>query len=425
MSIHTWPDGKSFPCCLWDSGDPVGNINENTLEEIWNSQKMKDARLKMINGEEVESCKRCFHLESIGDNSYRQRINSLHSSRFEEIKKTKEDGSLDEMKFYLWDVRLSNFCNFKCRSCGPELSSSWHSDTIKLGYSKDQYPKPVININDRTSFMSMLEPHYQYVDEIYFAGGEPLLMPEHYLILDKLLELNRTDVNIRYSTNFSKLTYNKKHIFDYWKHFSNIELYISIDGTGKIGEYVRKGYIDTEFHANMKSLIDSNIKIKEFGFTVTYGVLNYLHLFDLVLDFLKRGYLDKGEPGPGRRTVLFNPIDTPNYYDCSYLPDRYKETFSQRLSKFHLELSKSNCSKYFIEDMMRKFTSIQNKSQSKLFNKDIMNKCVNMTERLDVIRQENFSSIFTYFSGFKALADNLNTYPNESSYNNRFTKSLI
>ena len=63
-------------------------------------------------------------------------------------------------------------------------------------------------------------------------------MPEHYQILDKLLELGRTDVQIRYSTNFSRFKFGKKHVFDYWRHFKNLQVWISVDGIGKVGEYV-------------------------------------------------------------------------------------------------------------------------------------------------------------------------------------------
>lgn len=405
-SIHTWPDGKTFPCCLWDSSDPIGNVNDSTLEELWNSPKIKNARLKMLAGEKVKSCNRCYSLEDMGEGSYRQGINKRHSKAISELTKTKEDGSLDEMKLYLWDVRLSNFCNFKCRSCGAELSSSWHSDTLKLGASSEQYPKALINISDRSSFLDMLEPHYQHVDEIYFAGGEPLLMPEHYTILNKLIELGRTDVMIRYSTNFSKLTFNKIHIFDLWKHFSNIQIYVSIDGVGKIGEYVRKGFNDKEFDNNIKSLTNSNFEPKELGYTITYGVLNYLHLFDLVLEFLKREYILPRYSPKHFRPLIFSPIENPSHYDCKFLPDRYKQAFKDRLDNFHIELEYFKCSESFITDTVTKLTNIYNRSISESFNYSSMEKCVDITKKLDSIRGEEAQDCLPYFSNIEDLLIN-------------------
>jgi len=336
LSIHTWPDGKTYPCCVWNSGEPVGNINDESLDKLWNNDVMKKTRVGMLKGEKISSCRRCYNLEETGDGSYRKRINNEHWGKIHYIDNTDVDGNLNIMNLHLWDIRISNFCNFKCRSCGFGLSSSWYSDAKALGQNPE---KALININDKASFMDMLEPHYNCVDEIYFAGGEPLIMPEHYQILDKLIELGRTDVNIRYSTNFSKLSFKGKHIFDYWKKFPNLELYISIDGVGKIGEYVRKGYDDKIFNQNIIDYKNSGIRHTDYAYAITYGALNYLHLFDMVLDFIERDFIDT-ELEKETRTLFFSPIDYPTHYDSAFLPDLFKEKFRKRLEGLNLSSKK-------------------------------------------------------------------------------------
>jgi radical SAM protein with 4Fe4S-binding SPASM domain len=405
LSVHTWPDGRTYPCCLWSSHNPVGNVNDQTLEEIWNNDKMKQTRTGMLNGEKISSCKRCYHLEETGDKSYRKRINKKHWDKIEYVDHTDKDGELDIMNLHLWDIRISNFCNFKCRSCGLGLSSSWYSDTVALGNKAD---KALININDKASFMDMLEPHYSCVDEIYFAGGEPLVMPEHYQILDKLIKLGRTDVNIRYSTNFSKMTFKNKHIFDYWKYFTNLELYISIDGVGKIGEYVRKGYDDNLFASNVKDYQNSNIKATDYAYAITYGTLNYLHLFDMVLNFIERDFIDK-DAFKGSRTLFFSPIDYPAYYDSVYLPDRYKEAFSKRLSNFGKELDKTGISSYVREDILEKLDTVYKRSITKDFDINQMTECKIMTDKLDKIRKEKFDNVFDYYESSDDFIRNSNS----------------
>ncbi len=401
LSIHTWPDGKTFPCCIWNSNDPVGNVNDNTLKEIWNNDRMKSTRVAMLNDEKITACKRCYDLEENGDKSYRERINKQHWDKIKYVESTKDDGELNIMNLHLWDIRISNFCNFRCRSCGLGLSSGWYSDTVALGMDKNE-SKALININDKASFMDMLEPHYDCVDEIYFAGGEPLIMPEHYQILDRLLELGRTDVNIRYSTNFSKLVFKKKHIFEYWKHFPNLELYISIDGVGKLGEYVRKGYDDALFNQNVIDYKNSGIKAKGYGYAVTYGTLNYLHLFDMILNFIERDFIDK-EAFLGSRNVFFSPIDYPTHYDSVYLPTRYKNKFKNRLDNFHKELEKTGITKEVLDDLMNKLKIVYERSISKTFNLDKMKKCKDITDKLDIIRKEKFEDVLTYFDSTKDL----------------------
>lgn len=396
MSIHNWPDGNVYPCCLWDSGDPIGNVNEQPLKEIWNADKLKDARVKMLNGEKVSSCSRCYLLESTGDSSYRQRINKEHAQYDHYLDRTNKDGSLNFMNFHLWDLRISNFCNFKCRSCGAGLSSSWHKDAVELELTpKDS--KALININDKTDFLKQIENHYDCVDEIYFAGGEPLIMPEHYTILNELIERKKTDTAIRYSTNFSKLTFKGTHIFDYWKKFDNLELFISIDGVGKVGEYVRSGYNDKEFENNVKAFKESGLKFKHYGYAVTYGVLNYLHLFDLVLDFIDRDFIDKTKPRDGNRTVFFSPISYPTHYDCKFLPIRFKNQFINRLNNFEKELNLRNTSKEFNVDIFNKLTTVYKTSMSENFNYKEMLTCKEYTDKLDRMRKESFKETFNYF----------------------------
>ena len=353
MSIHHWPDGKTYPCCLWNSRDPIGNLNDSSLKEIWNNETMKKTRQGMLKDEKISSCDRCYHLEDTGDGSYRQRINKEHWDKIDYVNETKEDGHLDNMNLHLWDLRISNFCNFKCRSCGHALSSSWHKDAIALGEA-DPNAKALISISDKSKFLQDIEPHYNCVDEIYFAGGEPLVMPEHYQILDRLIELGRTDVRIRYSTNFSK----------------NVQLYK-----------------------------ESGVAHTDYAYAVTYGALNYNHLFDMVLDFFERDIIDQNVTKTSRK-IFFSPIDYPTHYDSVFLPDSFKNKFIQRFEGFDKEiLSKfPKVHNHVLEDIMRKLKTVYDRSITKQFNFEEMAKCKSVTDKLDLLRDEKFKHVFGFDS---------------------------
>jgi sulfatase maturation enzyme AslB (radical SAM superfamily) len=249
--------------------------------------------------------------------------------------------------------------------------------------------------------MDMLTPHYKCVEEVYFAGGEPLMMPEHYHIMDKLIELGRTDVVLRYSTNFSILKFKDSHVFDYWKQFPNLELLISVDGVKEIGEYVRKGYKHDVFVNNVNDFINSGIKYKNLAFVVTYGTLNYLHMFDLVLNFIENGFL-----GNGIGDVYFSPIHEPKHYDCGYLPKKIKDEFQIRMSSFRSELSAYNLSEGFINSIMDKLKMIHDTSNQSEYTFEHMNNCANITMRLDKIRKENLMDITPYFKSYDDFTNN-------------------
>lgn len=405
MTSHTWPDGRVFPCCLYntDPADyekndpllpPFGNVNNSELKDVWNSSKYKEMRTQMLDGKKPTGCSRCYHLEDNGGLSYRQKFTKDFSHTFELVNHTQTDGHLDEMKLYSWDFRVSNFCNFKCRSCGVDLSSSWYSDQIALFPEEKEFRKKgLISVTDKSSFMDMLHPHYEFVEEIYFAGGEPLIMPEHYEILDKLIELDRTETRIRYSTNFSKLKFGKRDVFDMWRKFDSLSLYVSVDGVHEIGEYVRKGYNHDEFVKNIKSFLNSDIKYHEFGYMVTYGSLNYLHLFDMLLEFIREGILDT-KIHKKQKTITFVPITQPSYYNCQFLPSWVKDEFKKRMDTFESELLEFDCDSYFIKQTMDKFKDIYNRSTLVDFNLAEMEKLKSFTDKLDVLRSEKFEDIF-------------------------------
>jgi hypothetical protein len=75
----------------------------------------------------------------------------------------------------------------------------------------------------------------------YFAGGEPMLMKEHWYILNKLVELKRFDVILKYTINCSTLSYAGKNAIDYWNLFDKKQIRItnSIDDIGQRLEYQR------------------------------------------------------------------------------------------------------------------------------------------------------------------------------------------
>lgn len=396
LSAHTFPNGNTYPCCVWHIDKPIGNINEKELKEIWNDKPLRDIRTKMLNGEKIEQCSRCYDIEKTSNQSYRIRINRQFESSTDLVEQTLPDGTVKQMKIKLWDFRLSNFCNLRCRSCGIDLSSSWLNDTIKLS-GGDSSRKALITVNDKVQFMDMIEDQYKHVEEIYFAGGEPLIMPEHYAILDKLIEIGNTDVVLRYSTNFTKLVFKGKHIFEYWKHFPNLEVLVSLDGVKEKGEYIRKGLHYDSLVKNLHELRDSGLILTKAGFVVTYGTMNYEHLFEMVLEFLEKDLIDSKYPSRDEsafREVVFSPIYSPKQYDCRYLPDHIKDRFKTRLINFHEELSKYDISEAVVWDIIDRLKAVYNNSVTGEFNLEHMNYYVDFTKQLDTIRGEDYESVF-------------------------------
>ena len=141
MHMHIWPNGNAFPCCMSDSSIVFGNVHREKIVDLANNENYKQIRKEMLDGVKPKACTRCYELETSAD-SFTLRKNSLSS--FKEhlhlLEETNEDGSINDYKMRYLDIRFSNLCNLKCRTCGPDLSSSWYEDQMKL-YPRDPRTK--------------------------------------------------------------------------------------------------------------------------------------------------------------------------------------------------------------------------------------------------------------------------------------------
>ena len=320
IHLNTWPNGNVYQCCITGFENTCGTTTKNTLEEIWNNDYMKDLRVKLMNNQEHSSCDRCYMLERNGLTSFRQSVNKNFEHHVETaMSSTDDDGHSHDFKLLYWDFRFSNICNLKCRMCGSGLSSSWYDDQVKMLEIRGLKPTEprVIEISDysKRDFKEYILEFIDYVEEIYFAGGEPLLMEEHYFILDELIKRNRTDVRIRYNTNLTKLKYKKWDVLEYWKKFSNVNIFASIDAKDDVAEYIRSGTKWKSLDKNIRLVLEHNPEI--LGANITLQILNIFNLPE-ILDYLLSIGVNY------HKILISNVVSYPRYYSCQILPDHLK-----------------------------------------------------------------------------------------------------
>lgn len=115
-------------------------------------------------------CGNCYKVEESGGKSLRQNSNRRYWSHFLTIMAgdEKTEGSGAAPPIY-WDIRFSNICNFRCRSCYHGASSRWFDEAEKLGETSSD--KPIIRaVEDLDKFYMQIEDSIESVEEIYFAG---------------------------------------------------------------------------------------------------------------------------------------------------------------------------------------------------------------------------------------------------------------
>lgn len=330
--LNVQPNGDIYPCCMSPYNQPIGNTSKDTLEEIWNGDKMKTIRKQMLNGERPEACKRCFLLEDNGVVSPRTHHTEFFEDKIEEFvsKTNPETGEFSDFKLRYWDFRWSNKCNFKCRMCGVYSSSKWYEDAIAIhGLRPENNGVFNFNLNSREDIFKYVDKFIYDVEEIYFAGGEPLVMDENYLILEKLIEAGRTDVFLRYNTNFSHLKYKKWDLFDMWMKFQRdpkgkVTLFASLDAAGELAEVARSGTNWARVEDNLRKCIQAGIHVV---FAPTVSLINMYHINELIDVAAKIGL------PPGSFSV-HNLLTDPGYYDIRLLPDSIKESFIKKLTHY-------------------------------------------------------------------------------------------
>src|SRR5688500_14194655 len=94
MHLHLWPNGNTYPCCIWDSSKVQGTYGPGTrLQDLWNSEGMKELRQQMLRDAPSEGCKRCYDLEAVNIHTLRQSSLEHFDSAWPLVSTTKEDGS--------------------------------------------------------------------------------------------------------------------------------------------------------------------------------------------------------------------------------------------------------------------------------------------------------------------------------------------
>ena len=341
--LATREDGAVKICCR---SQPIGWIQDDTLENIWNDYQMRDVRKKVLCGERPEVCKPCFDLEDQGVESLRQRHikNAIPESRINlypnALDALRDDYTMP-FEFPTMEIKLNNLCNLKCRMCNPLDSTSWNDwDEVKPFYKKEdnylvktverfvnkpgQYIGPFDDTDKWWASFEKLLPHFRRVE---FAGGEPLMDPQHYKILD-MLKPYAKNIEIKYATNGTTLGIKGgRTIHDYWPHFRSVAVNVSIDGIHDVYNYIRSNGNFNQVEENVKEIQTiPNVSRVVGAFTAQAG--NILQAAECIDYFINK------------MNIVFysHRVSYPNCLSAQVLPQELKELAIERLKSVSLKI---------------------------------------------------------------------------------------
>ena len=327
IHLHAWPDGRAYPCCLGKAEHPVGNLKENTMREIWNDEPMREMRRNMLADKSCKQCGDCYEQESAGFASMRNNSNKNFGHYIDEIDQTLPDGSLPDMQLHYWDVRFSNMCQLKCRSCGSIFSSRWYDDDVKL-WGKPLRPRVQFAGRHEEDVWEQMQEHIPYLEQIYFAGGEPLIMEEHNRILKLLIEKGNTEVRLIYNTNLNDLRYKKESVLELWKHFPNVCVAASLDDMADRAEVIRSGTDWAQVEQNIRDLKRECPHI-DFMISPTLSMMNIWNFVKFHRYMIDAGFIKAQD-------FNLNILQGPKDYRIDMLPMDIKLKFKQQFEE-HIE----------------------------------------------------------------------------------------
>ena len=348
-NLNSNTEGSVKLCCsinenihATDQDNNELNFGTHSVEDIWNSQYMRDVRKQMLNGERPKACDVCWKLEDSGIQSSRQ-------SAFGELKDwamPKEYQSINPPLPQSLELRLGNFCNLRCNSCWALSSDRVAEERRRIQLNDDDMPLWLrkewdheLHLENQANwrwwesdeFVESIKKLAPTLKRLYLTGGEPTLIKRNIEIMQMILDAGNTKCYIALTTN---LTQWNDVFYNTMTRFDHGEIQISIDHIYDKNEYIRYPTKWESIEKNIIRLYDKfpqTWKIKHYTVFQTY---NYDAIPD-VLDWVHnhRSWYDSKEKN---RLYIWSPImlDSPSYLDVRIIQPEVRQRTIEKLKAY-------------------------------------------------------------------------------------------
>jgi radical SAM protein with 4Fe4S-binding SPASM domain len=378
------------PCCYFQ-GKFMGNIKEQPIVEILDSERWKQLKQKMYDKEWPSECLDCKKIEEDTGFSLRKMYtNNMDMTGW-------QNNKLIYMEF-----NGSNICNLACLHCHPGFSSRWLSDNKKaiaiaetLTPEKKERALMFRSIRQQTddSIITTTRSHppnpelvlenLKQIDltnirTINFKGGEPCLNSETVAVLKHIDQQGLLgNITVYITTNGTYITDEILSLLSKSKH---VEFLISVDGIGELFNYIRYG--DAKFD-NIEPVIakvnalNNSVNIRMSCSFMNYNAFNLIEVRDWKINLSKK--YDKIITQGG----FNNSVQSPSYLSINTLSDPTRK----QLIDFYTANNNSG-----------EFNVVINTLRNNYLGDDIHRKWVEYTELMESIRGNNILELVPQLS---------------------------
>lgn len=323
--------GLFYPCCVSNTipskdehGKPIFAGDENSIRKHWSSLQMRNLRKNMQDGQRASTCNFCWMREDLGDISFRFNHYKIDPSLFE--------NAAPAPSFKWIDLRFGNSCNLACRMCIPYNSRKLFEEWKTLYGEESVEPFRKMDWFEAESFWLQLKEFTSETERIHLAGGEPLLIKQCWSFLRELVAMGYSkNITLAYNTNLTVLP---PEALELWPKFKGIHLLISLDGVGRVNEFIRHPLNWASFEKNVKEIearyTDYNISFSHFHVTSqAYNIKRIVEICEYASQFKNI------DPVP-----RFEILNSPLHLDALALPKNYREEAAQEIDNYLLKLKR-------------------------------------------------------------------------------------
>ena len=368
------PQGQFKPCCRFKMAESIDGTH---FSQIFLGERWSKIRHQMSLDQPVEGCQRCYQEEEAGKKSLRQRYNQLPDIGL-------QASNLDDPQILWLEIPFSNRCNLACRMCDSRYSTRWIQDEKKwLGHTLGS--ERVLEF-DWESFETIVDS----LKHVKVTGGEPLMDPNHKRFLRLLGQKGKPQqVYLNYSTNLT--LFPDEEVLESWASFQRVELALSLDSCFENElHYIRYPTDGSKALGNLARFMKLVNKMDNLTLILrsTVSLLNIYSMPETLLYWnqLKSELVEKD----CQDRVIENPthLTYPEYLAPNVLPPQKRLKVVEHFKSFENH-SDTELAKHlpYLQSIM------EGEDGSHLYPKFL-----EMTQKLDKIRDQDFRKVFPFLA---------------------------
>jgi len=326
------PNGSVRPCCIYKGhvtkeDGSLFYVQKDSVKDIFHSDYMNDLREQFLRGEKPAGCETCWVDEANGYESKREIYNGIFSSEgFNVDTRVVNEYPID------YQIIISNACNLKCRSCGTSHSTQWQKEINNL-------PEVPVGTNDyvhkflmphgqpggnESIFLSDLEDWVHRVKRLEIVGGEPFYIEKWKTVLELLVDKKYSKrISLAMSSNGS--IFNEELLSKICNNFKQVGIGLSVDGMGKMYEYLRKNGIWEETRDNCLKYYDFYKKLDKPGVS-----FNYTYTISWINAYRLPEFHDWVKQNTPEFKIWNNIVHYPNHMSITMLPSSEKQRIEDK-----------------------------------------------------------------------------------------------